>query len=180
MGRIVDHLEEIVIAFLLAAMTAVTFSQVIARYVFNSGAVWALELTVFLFDWLVLFGVSWGVKINTHIGVDAICSLLPKKGQRVLAVITGGACMAYAGIMLYGAWVYWSKMYKIGLVTADLDIPRWIPLAILPIGMILLLLRFGQATWQVIQGKRDSMIASHQGEDAHISDAGGAGDAHSA
>ena len=171
MGKFVDHLEESIIAVLLAGMTLVTFSQVVARYMFNSGWVSALELTVFLFDWLVLFGISWGVKVNTHIGVDAICTLLPKKGQRVLAVITGFCCMAYCVIMFWGSWVYWSKMFKIGLVTADLGIPRWVPLAILPIGLILLLVRFAQATWQVIQGKRESMIASHQGEDAHIQEA---------
>ena len=41
-GRFLKNLEENLIAALLAAMVLVTFSQVIARYVFNSGAVWAL------------------------------------------------------------------------------------------------------------------------------------------
>jgi C4-dicarboxylate transporter DctQ subunit len=41
-GRLVNELEEGFIALLFAAMTLVTFSQVVARYVFNTGVVWAL------------------------------------------------------------------------------------------------------------------------------------------
>ncbi len=43
MSKIIDYIEEGFIALLLTAMTVVTFSQVVARYVFNSGAVWALN-----------------------------------------------------------------------------------------------------------------------------------------
>ena len=41
MRRLLDRLEEGVIAFLLALMTLITFAQVIARYVFNYSFVWA-------------------------------------------------------------------------------------------------------------------------------------------
>lgn len=45
--KFINQLEETVLAVLLAAMTLVTFTQVIARYVFNTGATWALEFTIF-------------------------------------------------------------------------------------------------------------------------------------
>ena len=66
--HILHRVEEGLLAFLLAAMTMVTFSQVVARYVFNTGAVWALELTIFLFAWLVILGISYGIRIRSHIG----------------------------------------------------------------------------------------------------------------
>ena len=69
-GLLIEKIEESIIALLFAAMTLVTFSQVIARYVFNAGAVWALEATTYLFAWLVLFGAAYGVKKNAHLGVD--------------------------------------------------------------------------------------------------------------
>jgi len=47
--RWLEHLEEGLIAFLMAAMTLVTFMQVVARYVFNYSFVWALELTGVMF-----------------------------------------------------------------------------------------------------------------------------------
>ena len=50
-----ERLEEGLIALLLAAMTLLTFAQVVLRYGFNSGFVWALETTTYLFGWLILF-----------------------------------------------------------------------------------------------------------------------------
>jgi C4-dicarboxylate transporter DctQ subunit len=71
-NNMINRLEENFIALLLAAMTLITFSQVIARYFFNTGAVWALELTTYLFAWLVLFGMSYGVRVGAHIGIDVV------------------------------------------------------------------------------------------------------------
>lgn len=45
-------------------------------------------------------------------------------------------------------------------------LPVAIPYMIVPIGIALLLFRFVQATVQVFQGKRDSLIVSHEAEDA--------------
>ena len=76
-STVVNRLEEGIIALLLAAMTSLTFVNVIMRYVFNSGLTWALEITEFLFAWLILFGMSYGVKVGSHIGVDALVRLFP-------------------------------------------------------------------------------------------------------
>ena len=64
-----DRLEETVIGALLGLMTVVTFANVIARFVFNSNILWALELTVFMFGWLVLLGASYAVKILSLIHI---------------------------------------------------------------------------------------------------------------
>jgi C4-dicarboxylate transporter DctQ subunit len=45
-------------------------------------------------------------------------------------------------------------------------LPRFIPYAMLPIGMGLLLFRFIQAFIQVMRGQTDSLIVSHEAEDA--------------
>ena len=72
----VDHIEENLIAIILGIMTLLTFANVVARYVFNSNIFWALELTVFLFAWLVLLGATYAVKKTSHLGVDAIINML--------------------------------------------------------------------------------------------------------
>jgi C4-dicarboxylate transporter, DctQ subunit len=45
-------------------------------------------------------------------------------------------------------------------------LPRFIPYMILPIGAALLLFRIIQASVEVVRGKRDSLIVSHEAEDA--------------
>ena len=46
-GRIVNEIEESLIAIILGLMTVITFANVVARYVLNTNILWALEATVF-------------------------------------------------------------------------------------------------------------------------------------
>ncbi len=119
---LVDHIEETVIALLLGLMTAVTFANVIARFFFNSNILWALELTVFMFGWLVLLGASYAVKKHAHLGVDAILNMLAPAPRRILALIAVACCLVFSLLLLKGAYDYWA-------VFADLPPTsgRWFP-----------------------------------------------------
>lgn len=119
---IVDQIEETVIAVLLGLMTAVTFANVIARFVFNSNILWALELTVFMFAWLVLLGASYAVKKHAHLGVDAILNMLAPGPRKVLALIAVGCCLAFSLLMLKGAWDYWAVFAELPPTSG-----RWFP-----------------------------------------------------
>ncbi len=174
---LIARIEEGVIAALLAAMTIVTFSQVIARYVFNSGWHAALELTTIMFAWLVLFGASYAMRIGAHLGVDAIIRLFPAPIFRAIAVFGAVVCIVYATILFYGACGnifvtgkicgagYVGKMYAVGLKTVDLHWPRWAVYSILPIGMALLAIRSAEAAYMILKGRRDGLAAGHEAED---------------
>lgn len=118
----IDTIEETLIAGMLGAMTVITFANVIARYVFNSNILWALEATVFLFGWLVLLGASYAVKKGAHLGVDAIVNILSPGPRRVLGLISGAACLVFSLLLLKGSYDYWA-------VFADLPPTsgRWFP-----------------------------------------------------
>jgi len=118
----IDRIEETLIAALLGLMTAVTFANVVARYLFNSNILWALELTVFMFGWLVLLGASYAVKKRAHLGVDAVLNLLAPPARRVLALISVGCCLAFSLLLLKGAWDYWSVFAELPPTTG-----RWFP-----------------------------------------------------
>ena len=96
----VDRIEENLIAVILGTMALLTFANVVARYVFNSNIFWALELTVFLFAWLVLLGATYAVKKTSHLGVDAIINMLGAKRRRFLALLVALVCIFYAFLML--------------------------------------------------------------------------------
>lgn len=153
-----EHIEESLIAFILAAMTLVTFGQVVARYVFNYSFVWALELSMFLFGALIFLGMSYGVRIGAHIGVDALIRVLPRKTAHILTIIGTILCIVYAGIIVYGSWIYVDKMYTIGILAQDIPIPQWIPRLVLPIGYLLLIWRLGEVLVGLITGKNTSLL----------------------
>ena len=94
--RFTDKLEETLIAAILGAMTLITFANVVARYGFNSNILWALELTVFLFAWLVLLGASYAVKISAHLGVDVILNMVSPPVRKALGLVSVCCCIAFA------------------------------------------------------------------------------------
>lgn len=186
-GKVTDSLEEGLIAFFLGAMTLLTFANVIFRYVFNDNILWALELTVFMFAWMVLVGASYGVKKHFHIGVDVIINLAPEKMRKVYALVAAACCLTFSVLLLIGSWNYWYPFVtdRAWYETDDIPMPemlqflagwlnegeryekmpRFIPYMALPIGMSLLTLRFAQATWQIILNKSDRLIAGHEAEE---------------
>ncbi|OSP55961.1 TRAP transporter small permease [Pseudoruegeria sp. SK021] len=187
LGRVINTIEETLIAVILGMMTIITFANVIARYVFNSNILWALEATVFLFAWLVLLGASYLVKITGQLGVDAVVNLLPAGPRRWVTLVAAAFCIIYAGLMLIGSWQYWSPFvgkqawYEVNDILmfdwlrfiepimnegeAYEKLPRFIPYAALPIGMALLTFRFIEAGWNVWTGRAELLIASHEAED---------------
>ena len=122
LGRAVNEIEETAIALILGLMTLITFTNVVLRYGFNTGLIWGLEMVSFLFAWLVLFGISYAVKVTAHLGVDAIINLFGTPVKRVLAIIAVAVCIAYAFLLLKGSWDYWAPF-----AGYDSTSGRWFP-----------------------------------------------------
>lgn len=120
---VMDQIEEKLIAVILGLMTALTFANVIARYGFNSNILWALEMTVFLFAWLVLLGAAYAVKKGSHLGVDLVVNMLDRGARRLMALVAVGVCVAFAFLMMKGAWDYWANFANLPATEG-----RWFPL----------------------------------------------------
>ncbi|UPQ88767.1 TRAP transporter small permease [Vibrio sinaloensis] len=186
-GNVTDAIEETLIAFFLGAMTLLTFANVVFRYVFNDNILWALELTVFMFAWMVLVGASYGVKKHFHIGVDVVINLAPEKMRKVYALVAAACCLTFSILLLIGSWNYWYPFAteRAWYETDDIPmpemlqflsdwlnegeryekLPRFIPYMALPIGMALMTFRFAQVTVQIATGKLDRLIAGHEAEE---------------
>jgi len=194
-GQFVNAIEETSIAICLGLMTLITFANVVARYLFNSNILWALELTVFLFAWLVLMGASYAVKKHVHIGVDVVLNVVSPGTRKILALLAWAACMAFSILLLIGSWDYWYPFIteRVWLETEDIPmpqmlmfladwlnegekyekIPRFIPYMALPLGLALITFRYLQVGWQIFKGDIDKLIAAHEVENELKEIAGG-------
>jgi C4-dicarboxylate transporter DctQ subunit len=144
---IVDRLEEAFMAVALAFMTIVTFVQVVLRYVFSTGLVWSVEATVYTFAWLVLVGMSYGVRTQAHIIVDLVTSRLPPRAARAVAMAALAACLAYCVLMIVGSATFIERLFDLGNYARDIPLPRWLLTGIMPIAFALLAVRLLQAAW---------------------------------
>ncbi|MBX3654887.1 MAG: TRAP transporter small permease [Ramlibacter sp.] len=164
--KILDRLEEWIISLMLLGMTGLAFMQVVRRYVFNTGFSWNLELTTVLFAVMIFVGISYGVRVGSHIGVDALVGLLPPGKRRIVSIIAVLLSLAYVGFVLVGATEYVGKMRQIGVELDDLPIERWKVLIVMPIGYCLVAFRFLQILWNLVSGKTDSLHLADEAADA--------------
>ncbi|MDI1245427.1 MAG: TRAP transporter small permease [Rhodoferax sp.] len=164
--KILDHLEEWIIALMLAAMTALTFLQVVMRYVFNSGFSWALELTTVFFAFMIFVGISYGVRVGSHIGVDALVKMMGHTTRRNVSILAVLLSLLYVGFVLTGSTIYVMKMHDVGIEFEDMPIERWMVLIIMPIGFLLTGWRFVQILIGLITGTTDSLRLADEAAEA--------------
>jgi C4-dicarboxylate transporter DctQ subunit len=161
-----DRFEEWTVVVMLSLMTLLTFSQVVMRYVFNAGYTWALELTTIFFAVMIFVGISYGVRVGAHIGVDALVKLMPPRLRRASSVVVVLLCLVYAGLVIYGSFIYVSKMHDVGVELEDLPVPIWVVRSILTFGYTLLAFRFTQVLWALLTGRSDSLHLGDEVADA--------------
>ena len=158
MLRVLDKLEEILIAALIGAATVVIFVAVVHRYstgvpwlypfVYWIPLSWAQELCIYMFIWMAKFGAAYGVRTGIHVGVDVLINRLNDKWRKwvILFGLFGGAAFtAIVGTM--GAKFVFELM-QTDQVSPDMEIPSWIVYACIPLGSYLMCFRFLQVAWR--------------------------------
>ncbi|MEL0636520.1 MULTISPECIES: TRAP transporter small permease [Marinomonas] len=189
---VMERAEENLLILVISSIMVVSFGQVIARYGFNTGWDAALEFNTIAFSWLILLGMSYGIKTGIHLGVDIVLNAVPKPISKALSLFGAFAAIMYGLILLDSTWLallgvdarggaieYWAKMFKIGIGTEELRYPvfmqdmfdlrprvqRWLVLVILPISLAMLSLRSLQAFIDIARGKRDMLISGHEAQE---------------
>ena len=190
--KFVASLEENFLVLIITSIMLVSFGQVVARYGFNSGWTGALEFNMVMFSWLILLGMSYGVKTGIHLGVDIVLNAVPSKVGKVMALFGAAMTALYGLILLDSAWLaalgvdvrggaieYWAKMFKINIGVEEMRWPdfimdwfgvkervqRWLVLIVLPISLALLAFRSIQAFADIWTDKRHMLISGHEAQD---------------
>ena len=170
--KVLDHLEEWIITFLMGAATLLIFFSVIHRYgagtpipvvqdwLLSLHFSWAQELCIYMFVWMAKFGAAYGVRTGIHVGVDVLVNRLPEDWRRkaVLVALIGGAL--FTGIIgtlgLRFIWengMHYAVFHLLGIATGDLpegpttpdlEWPTWFVYSAVPLGSYLMCFRFLQ------------------------------------
>ena len=170
--KILDHLEEWLVTFLMGAATLIIFVAVVHRYaaglsipgvqdwLLGLNFSWAQELTIIMFVWMAKFGAAYGVRTGIHVGVDVLINRL-KPEMRARFVVFGLAAGAvFTGIVatLGGGFVWENGAHHFffslmgrsvdgipeGPTTPDLEWPTWMVYSAIPLGTSLMCFRFLQ------------------------------------
>ena len=170
--KVLDHLEEWLITFLIGAATVIIFAAVMHRYatgfaipgvqdwLLTINLSWAQELCIIMFVWMAKFGAAYGVRTGIHVGVDVLINSLsaPLRSKFIVFGLLAGAL--FTGIVgALGAHFVWEngahysvfkflglemgELYE-GPTTPDLEWPTWIVYSAIPLGSSLMCFRFLQ------------------------------------
>ena len=156
--RLLDRLEEVLIASLMAAATLLIFVAVVHRY--GTGVPflypylhpihlsWAQELCIYMFVWMAKFGAAYGVRTGIHVGVDVLVNQLNapvRKWVVLFSLFCGALFTAVVGTM---GLKFVIGLFQTDQVSADLELPRWIVFSCVPLGSYLMCFRFLQVAWR--------------------------------
>jgi TRAP-type C4-dicarboxylate transport system permease small subunit len=90
---------------MMVAMVLIIFSNVVLRYVFNSGLMWSEEVALLLAVWFIFIAMSLGVKQNLHINITLFPeSRQPRWLRKALGVLKSAAVLVVAITMLVHGW----------------------------------------------------------------------------
>ena len=186
MNKLLDRLEEFIIAALMAVATVVIFISVVHRYMsgyeipvlqdwlldLNVG--WAQEFCIILFVWMAKFGAAYGVRTGIHVGVDILINKLSGKSRAALINIGLVCGVVFTGLIgLFGALFVWENgmAYETltlfgrdtgdffeGPTTPDLEWPTWIVYSAVPLGSFLMCYRFLQV---MVSFRRTGELPTH-------------------
>ena len=172
MNKLLDRLEEFIIAALMAVATVVIFISVVHRYMsgyeipvlqdwlLDMNVGWAQEFCIILFVWMAKFGAAYGVRTGIHVGVDILINKLTGSSRAALIQIGLVCGVVFTGLIgLFGALFVWENgmAYETltlfgrdtgdffeGPTTPDLEWPTWIVYSAVPLGSFLMCYRFLQ------------------------------------
>ena len=181
-SRLLDHLEEWLIAFLIGAATLLIFVAVVHRY--GTGAAidlakwagaegmagvasalrgvfgwlsawdlsWAQELCIYMFVWMAKFGAAYGVRTGIHVGVDVLVNALGPVHQKRV-ILFGLFCGAlFTGIVAALGAIFVVHIAGTGQQSNDLEAPMWIVYLAVPAGSALMCFRFLEVAWTFWRG----------------------------
>ena len=170
--KILDHIEEWIITFLMGAATLIIFASVVHRYasglaipgvqdwLLSLHMSWAQELCIIMFVWMAKFGAAYGVRTGIHVGVDVLINRLSDSNRSKFVVFGLFSGALFTGIVgTLGAFFVWENgmhyfvFNAMGIAPADLpegptlpdlEWPTWIAYSEIPMGSYLMCFRFLQ------------------------------------
>jgi len=187
LDRVLDRLEEWLIATLIAAATIVTFVAVVHRYGASNSAVlmvwakqhglialsgaaervylaltainlsWAQELATYMFVWMAKFGAALGVRTGIHVGVDVLVNRLSPASRKPVIVFALLCGALFTGVIGTLGAIY---VYELDAdqVSQELEWPSWMIYSCIPLGSYLMCFRFLQVAWRFV---RTGVVPQH-------------------
>jgi TRAP-type mannitol/chloroaromatic compound transport system permease small subunit len=130
-------------SWLALAIVVLMATNVVLRYLFSYGSVWAQELEWHLLAPLILFAIAYAFLKGEHVRVDVMYTHFSERNKALVNMIAAALCLAIAVIIVILSIQYVEQSYSIGERSSDPGglTHRWILKALIPVGFVLVALQ---------------------------------------
>ena len=141
LDRALARLEDALLVSAIAIGTVLTCTEVVMRFVFASSLDWSEEVTIYATVWATFVGAAAGLRLHSHLVVDALLILAPPALARAFAI--AGLLVTFVfgcAFAWYSGWLVF-RTQSLGQLTPALQMPTWIVYLVMPLAGVLLAFR---------------------------------------
>jgi C4-dicarboxylate transporter DctQ subunit len=151
--RALGQLEEWILVIVLLSLALLTSAQVICRYVLGFSFIWMDEISRYLGVFIAFLGAAIGVKYGTHFSMDLLYERISSdRFRHMLQVIVNLSCAAIFVMVAYYGWIQATKMWRFGVLTAVLKVPKYWAYLPIPFFSIIMTFRFFSLAMKHLNG----------------------------
>jgi len=157
--RWLAHAENAFAAAAVAMLVFITLAvcaEVLFRYGFNRPIAWVVEVSEYALLWITFLGAPFVLRLNGHVRVDILLQHLSPTMLRWCGFLSSIAGMVSAAVLVgFGASVTWTAYLRGSFKPTGIDVPTWIVVIVIPLGGLLLFLRFARMFAEYWSRSRD-------------------------
>lgn len=128
---------------LLAAAATVVCQMVFIRYVLNGSTVWQTEFVIYAVTAATFLASPQTMAEKGHVRIDLLSARFGRRGRLALEIVAGLLSAAFLVPLTWSGWHYFHRAWSNNWLTETAwELPLWIPLLPLPVGMGLLCLQY--------------------------------------
>jgi TRAP-type C4-dicarboxylate transport system permease small subunit len=163
--KLVDRIEEFLIAASLLVMVLINFGNVLSRYVLHASWSFSEELMVFLFVYNSFFAAALACRKKAHLGFTMLTDVIGGTPKKVLAVISTFISLALMVLLaVYGTKMVLGQM-EYNQRTPALGLPEAFAGMAVPLGSLLVAFRILEAGIKEFLSDRTPLSHSVKGID---------------
>ncbi len=155
LDRWLSRVENVLAAlgiFVLILIIGAVCAEIVLRTFFARPQVWVIEFSEYGLLYVTFFGTAWLMRQDGHVRVDLLTNALSADWKRRLALASEAiGCAVSVVLTVFGVIVTLDAQRRGLFKPTILEFPTWIVLLVIPLGSMLLALRFLQrfvALWQ--------------------------------
>ena len=158
LAKIEDAFANIALLGIVFLIGAVCF-EMLMRGMFNRPQSWVIELTEYTLLYITFLGAAALQRRGGHVSVDLLTDALNEAWRRRLALVSAALCLIVVLVLTWFATLATLDAFRRGVYKPTvMEFPTWIVLAVIPVGSLLLSLRFAHRLLSLLAGATPAKV----------------------